>query len=646
MEEEVELNRNMNESEKKKKNDDDDDDDHCKEIFRWELFLPKITVTVLLVESDRSTRRLISSLLMNCNYKVIAVSDGVKAWKILQTKEVEIDLVLTELELPELSGLALLDLMMEHETCKNIPLIMMTSHDSRGMVMNCMSKGAADFLIKPVRKNELANLWQHVWRKHVLNRPLQNTSAQEKLKIAIEDNFTSNQLTDSVSVASSQKNNECSEKLSEAQSTRALPFSDAENAYKNNMQNASQKKSCFKLRKIDVLKHEESNQLERESTKLNDEARDSRLEQDYRTSEVESKNEIFRAELRRENHDTDTEIRGCSDELIEPSSKAIDLISTVGNLRKCTKEIHCINGDKETKFDFGNGLELSLSSDFSGSSCKQASESTEEWQRLNHSNTSAFSQFDGSKMLWPLFQNSNWSSNKSHELSVATSDNCIQYGGPIKMEDMTNAVTAHYGQFGAKLFNTGLLADNVLHHMWIPKSNYQKESSPFPSSSSSQSNSESHNSDHHHNCSYDANYSFPNQNVAEKHDLDHVVHDSPSGGTGFGNDIFRASNHINSCNDERATSNAVTKNSRSSSDSRHYKKDYYDEFRLSDSHRSSHREAALTKFRLKRKERCYTKKVRYQSRKRIAEQRLRVKGQFVRRVHDDDHPNADANGDQ
>lgn len=49
-----------------------------------------------------------------------------------------------------------------------------------------------------------------------LNRPLQNTSAQGKLKIAIEDNFTGNQSTDSVSVASSQKNNECSEKLSEA----------------------------------------------------------------------------------------------------------------------------------------------------------------------------------------------------------------------------------------------------------------------------------------------------------------------------------------------------------------------------------------------------------------------------------------------
>jgi len=118
---------------------------------------------------------------------------------------------------------------------------------------------------------------------------------------------------------------------------------------------------------------------------------DSRLEQDCVTAEIEPKSEIFRAESSRENPDIDTKIRGCSYELIEPSSKAVDLISTFGSLHKRTKEIHCTNGDKETKLGFEKELELSLRSDFSGSSCKQASETTEEWQRLNHSNASAFS---------------------------------------------------------------------------------------------------------------------------------------------------------------------------------------------------------------------------------------------------------------
>nr|GEU45797.1 two-component response regulator-like APRR7 isoform X1 [Tanacetum cinerariifolium] len=41
----------------------------------------------------------------------------------------------------------------------------MSSDDSMGIVFSCLSKGAVDFLVKPIRKNELKNLWQHVWRK-------------------------------------------------------------------------------------------------------------------------------------------------------------------------------------------------------------------------------------------------------------------------------------------------------------------------------------------------------------------------------------------------------------------------------------------------------------------------------------------------
>uniref|UniRef100_A0A2N9EEY1 CCT domain-containing protein n=1 Tax=Fagus sylvatica TaxID=28930 RepID=A0A2N9EEY1_FAGSY len=53
------------------------------------------------------------------------------------------------------------------------------------------------------------------------------------------------------------------------------------------------------------------------------------------------------------------------------------------------------------------------------------------------------------------------------------------------------------------------------------------------------------------------------------------------------------------------------------------------------------REAALNKFRQKRKERCFEKKVRYQSRKKLAEQRPRVRGQFVRQLCTEDEAYSD-----
>ncbi|EOA13322.1 hypothetical protein CARUB_v10026357mg [Capsella rubella] len=76
-----------------------------------------------------------------------------------------IDLVLTEVVMPVQSGTCLLSKITSHKTLKNIPVIMMSSHDSMVLVFKCLSNGAVDFLVKPIRKNELKNLWQHVWRR-------------------------------------------------------------------------------------------------------------------------------------------------------------------------------------------------------------------------------------------------------------------------------------------------------------------------------------------------------------------------------------------------------------------------------------------------------------------------------------------------
>nr|KYP68450.1 Two-component response regulator-like PRR37 [Cajanus cajan] len=134
-------------------------------VVCWERFLPVRSIKVLLVEDDDSTRHVVRALLRNCGYEVTAVSNGLQAWKVLEDPGNHIDLVLTEVAMPILSGIGLLCKIMSHKSLKNIPVIMMSSHDSMGIVFKCLSKGAVDFLVKPIRRNELKNLWQHVWRR-------------------------------------------------------------------------------------------------------------------------------------------------------------------------------------------------------------------------------------------------------------------------------------------------------------------------------------------------------------------------------------------------------------------------------------------------------------------------------------------------
>ncbi|XP_031269201.1 two-component response regulator-like APRR7 isoform X3 [Pistacia vera] len=131
----------------------------------WERFLHLRSLKVLLVENDDSTRYVVAALLRNCSYEVTEATNGLQAWKILEDLTNHINIVLTEVAMPCLSGIGLLCKIMNHKTRKNVPVIMMSSLDSISLVFKCFSKGAVDFLVKPIRKNELKNLWQHVWRR-------------------------------------------------------------------------------------------------------------------------------------------------------------------------------------------------------------------------------------------------------------------------------------------------------------------------------------------------------------------------------------------------------------------------------------------------------------------------------------------------
>ncbi|BAT80367.1 hypothetical protein LR48_Vigan635s005100 [Vigna angularis] len=595
-------------------------------MVRWERFLPRMVLRVLLVEADDSTRQIIAALLRKCSYKVATACDGLKAWETLKNKASDIDLILTEVDLPSISGFSLLSLIMEHDVCKNIPVIMMSSHDSVSMVFRCMLKGAADFLIKPVRKNELRNLWQHVWRRHVM-----------ELGFAAENHAASND--SSGSVASTPKNNECSEKTSE-------------------IQDISQLKSSSNLSDIGTIKHDNSTKCERESDKHNDKAGAKsifisedegsnktfkptglRPGQGYDFGEMRNQDEVLRIELSKANPAISVDIRGSSDELEGPSTGAIDLIGTFKTLPESTDEKCSFSSGNVSKFDFDTQLELSIRRYFPGGSYKAV---FEERQILNHSNASAFSRYGSSKLLQPLcptpstisakLTNVSHDSQKSPKLfeNATTSHQC---GAKDQIKDkITTPDIGQSGQVDPKLPNsqvgffpaagvtydhksTGngnvfpsmLYSQSDVHTIWTPKSLFQKESSPFPTSTSSQSNPQSLNSKHHH-CSDDATHNSI-QNVNHQSHLDFETQDSPAASETADTALYHdTTNHncsgvyrsIGCTSDGNTTSAKVAKdNHESFTDIGHLSHDGYIG---TDSHRTSQREAALTKFRLKRKD--------------------------------------------
>lgn len=131
----------------------------------WERILPQRCLRVLLVEDDDSTRQVVSALLRHCGYEVTAVVNDLEAWELLEDPSNHFNLILAEVMVPCLSGIGLLKKIMGHQIYRNIPVIMMSSLDSMSVIFKCLTMGAVDFLIKPVRKNELKNIWKHIWKR-------------------------------------------------------------------------------------------------------------------------------------------------------------------------------------------------------------------------------------------------------------------------------------------------------------------------------------------------------------------------------------------------------------------------------------------------------------------------------------------------
>jgi len=116
---------------------------------------PAALPIILLVEDSKTTVAMLSRYLAG-HYRLLHAKDGVEAWELL-TKHPEIDLVITDINMPRLSGHQLLVKIRKVEDAhlKNIPVIIMTTADDNVDRNLAFLNGANDFIYKPIDEMEL-----------------------------------------------------------------------------------------------------------------------------------------------------------------------------------------------------------------------------------------------------------------------------------------------------------------------------------------------------------------------------------------------------------------------------------------------------------------------------------------------------------
>lgn len=103
--------------------------------------------TILAVDDARDTLMLIDFDLTEHGYKVVTADSGENAF--IQLSEHDVDLVLLDIYMPSLSGLATLARIREYDKYDSIPVIMLSASNDEDEIVHALDLGASDYVTKP-----------------------------------------------------------------------------------------------------------------------------------------------------------------------------------------------------------------------------------------------------------------------------------------------------------------------------------------------------------------------------------------------------------------------------------------------------------------------------------------------------------------
>ncbi len=113
----------------------------------------KKTSNLLLIDDDIDLLNLLSSYFRQRDFHVTAFDNAKEALHCLEDGENKIDVVVTDLMLPQMSGIDLIKYI--HLIHKNLPIILMTGHGSLEVALQSVEAGAYDFVMKPLQIPQL-----------------------------------------------------------------------------------------------------------------------------------------------------------------------------------------------------------------------------------------------------------------------------------------------------------------------------------------------------------------------------------------------------------------------------------------------------------------------------------------------------------
>jgi two-component system, NtrC family, response regulator AtoC len=100
---------------------------------------------ILVVDDDPAIGTVLGALLRQAGHDALTVDSAAAALALLEARHV--DVVLSDVKMPGIDGMTLLDRLVEQRP--DLPVVLLTAHGTVAMAVDAMKRGAADFLLKP-----------------------------------------------------------------------------------------------------------------------------------------------------------------------------------------------------------------------------------------------------------------------------------------------------------------------------------------------------------------------------------------------------------------------------------------------------------------------------------------------------------------
>lgn len=117
---------------------------------------PEIRKTVLVVDDSITMRKYVERALLRENYEPILARNGVEAMNIVRKQKP--DIILTDLEMPQMDGFELVSMIKSHDEFKRIPIIVISSRSGQKHRKKLAKAGVQGFLGKPYQEAELLDV--------------------------------------------------------------------------------------------------------------------------------------------------------------------------------------------------------------------------------------------------------------------------------------------------------------------------------------------------------------------------------------------------------------------------------------------------------------------------------------------------------